>query len=148
MIGNDIVDLILAKTQSNWQRVGFLQKIFTLEEQHLILSSKNPDVMVWLLWSMKEAAYKINNRQTGIRNFAPTSLKCNLDQTTVLIGSQLYYTRSSINSNYIHTVSATSLGQLDKIKTFIYQSPQHPINYKNTNPESISHHGRYLALIF
>ena len=29
MIGNDVVDLQLAKTQSNWQRKGFLEKQFT-----------------------------------------------------------------------------------------------------------------------
>ena len=27
--GNDIVDLSLAKTESNWKRKGFLEKIFT-----------------------------------------------------------------------------------------------------------------------
>ena len=33
MIGNDIVDLNLAKTQSNWQRKGFLERQFTKKEQ-------------------------------------------------------------------------------------------------------------------
>ena len=31
-IGNDIIDLKLAKTQSNWQRKGFLEKQFTQKE--------------------------------------------------------------------------------------------------------------------
>ena len=34
MIGNDIVDLDLARTQSNWQRKGFLDKIFTKKEKN------------------------------------------------------------------------------------------------------------------
>ena len=38
MIGNDIVDLKLAKNQSNWQRKGFLEKQFTEEEQKTILT--------------------------------------------------------------------------------------------------------------
>ena len=36
MIGNDVVDLELAKKESNWQRRGFLSKIFTKNEQRLI----------------------------------------------------------------------------------------------------------------
>ena len=39
-IGNDIVDLNLAKTESNWQRKGFLEKQFTQKEQEEILTQK------------------------------------------------------------------------------------------------------------
>ncbi len=46
MIGNDIVDLVQARFQSNWKRKGFVQKIFTQKEQELIFSSKNPENMV------------------------------------------------------------------------------------------------------
>ncbi|MDN3585633.1 4'-phosphopantetheinyl transferase superfamily protein [Pedobacter aquatilis] len=148
MLGNDIVDLVLAKTQSNWQRKGYLSKIFTSEEESLILSSKNPDTMVWLLWSMKEAAYKINNRQTGIRNFAPKDLKCDLLHATVNINNQIYHTKSSINTAYIHTVSAINLERLENIRTSIYQVPDFPGHYKESNPASTSHHGRYLALVY
>ena len=56
MIGNDIIDLSLAKIESNWQRKGFLEKQFTAKEQQLILEAPNSFVMVWRLWSMKEAA--------------------------------------------------------------------------------------------
>ena len=62
MIGNDIVDLVQARFQSNWKRKGFVQKIFTQKEQELIFSSKNPENMVWNLWTRKESAYKIFNR--------------------------------------------------------------------------------------
>ena len=37
MIGNDIIDLDVAKTESNWKRKGFLDKIFTANEQFQIL---------------------------------------------------------------------------------------------------------------
>ena len=36
MIGNDIIDLSLAETESNWQRKGFLEKQFTAKEQAII----------------------------------------------------------------------------------------------------------------
>ena len=49
MIGNDIVDLDLAQKKSNWRRKGFLNKIFTLQEQSLIHNDFNPERMVWNL---------------------------------------------------------------------------------------------------
>jgi phosphopantetheinyl transferase (holo-ACP synthase) len=63
VIGNDIVDLALARKESNWKRPG-LNKIFTTKEQLLISSAENPNTMVWNLWSRKRAAYKIYNRAT------------------------------------------------------------------------------------
>ena len=78
MIGNDIIDLSLAKTASNWQRKGFLEKQFTANEQQLILEAPNSFVMVWRLWSMKEAAYKIYTQQHTVRFYAPEKFKCKL----------------------------------------------------------------------
>ena len=76
MIGNDIVDLTLARRESNWKRSGFLDKIFTKRELLLILNTQNPEHMVWDFWSRKEAAYKIYNRQTGVRAFIALQLEC------------------------------------------------------------------------
>ena len=39
MVGNDLVDLQIAKSQSNWRRKGFLEKQFTIKEQQLILQN-------------------------------------------------------------------------------------------------------------
>ncbi len=50
MIGNDIIDLNLIRAQSNWQREGFLQKLFSEEEQTLIQNSQDPELNVWLLY--------------------------------------------------------------------------------------------------
>ena len=69
MIGNDVVDLNLAKTQSNWERKGFLGKIFTKKEQEFIFNTKSSFEMVWLLWSMKESAYKIYFKKHSVRFF-------------------------------------------------------------------------------
>jgi hypothetical protein len=41
VIGNDIVDLALARKESNWKRPGYLNKIFTTKEQLLISSAEN-----------------------------------------------------------------------------------------------------------
>jgi len=154
MLGNDIVDLNLAKEQSNWKRKGYLSKIFNEKERALICSTEEADLMVWLLWSMKEAAYKIYNRKTGIREFAPTKLLCTVQANDgfvlgrVSIDDHIYFTQSTFQSSYLHTIASGHQHQLDEIKVYIYESPNHPPKYKNTHPKSTSHHGRYLALIY
>ncbi len=154
MLGNDIVDLDLAKIQSNWRRKNYLNKIFTTDEQLLISSAKNPDEMVWLLWSMKESAYKIHNRTTGIRNFAPKSLKCSIYTSTrqveglVNIDEDTYFTKSDLHLSYLHTVASAVYNELAEIKINIYQSPENLFDYKSTKPGCVSHHGRYLALVY
>ena len=106
MIGNDIIDLKLAAIQSNWQRKGFLNKIFTEEEQYVILNSENSFQTVWLFWSMKESAYKIYVRKHKNRFFAPKKFNCKLISETkgiVYIEQQGYTTSSTIDDNYIFT---------------------------------------------
>ena len=78
MIGNDIVDLKQAAKDSNWKRPRFLDKIFTQKEQSIILSSENNDQMIWLLWGMKEAAYKAYVRQFKHVFFNPKLIQCQL----------------------------------------------------------------------
>ena len=78
MIGNDLVDLKLANIQSNWQRKGFLDKLFTPKEQVYILNADNPFETVWLLWSMKESAYKLYLQQGATRFFNPLKVNCEI----------------------------------------------------------------------
>ena len=46
MIGNDIIDLKLAKKESNYWRPGFLEKQFSSNEQTLIKSTSNTFLLV------------------------------------------------------------------------------------------------------
>ncbi len=107
-IGNDIVDLNLAKTQSNWQRKGFVEKLFTKEEQKEILCAKKPFLKVWLFWSMKEAAYKCYTQEFQERFFSPLKFSCitlNDSSGTVTIGLRKYHIKYKITNNYIHAVA-------------------------------------------
>lgn len=109
MTGNDMVDLATAAVESNWERIGFLQKQFTWEEQQYIQEAAIPEVMVWRLWSMKESAYKIYNRQYGFRFFAPLKFSCHLfDGTTgaVNIETICYQTISTISKEYVYSVAS------------------------------------------
>lgn len=111
MIGNDIVDLAQAKRESNWRRRGYLDKIFTPDEQQLIQAAIDPDQMVWLLWSMKESAYKRAVRRTHNRAFAPSKIACHLTASTadaaegVVFYQGTHQTKSISTSRYISTVA-------------------------------------------
>ncbi|WP_285008942.1 4'-phosphopantetheinyl transferase family protein [Pedobacter faecalis] len=150
MIGNDIVDLRKAEKESNWRRPGYLEKLFTPEEQAMIQSAALPDQMVWLLWSMKESAYKIMSRRRNLRSFAPRKLVCrHLNLTEQSAAGQVtyeqdqYYTSSIVNPGYVYTIACEHKDDLAKVHSII--SPPHS-NYAYSLSGSVSHHGRYLAL--
>ncbi len=163
MIGNDIVDLALARKESNWKRKGFLDKIFTENEKLLILNSDNHSVMVWNLWSRKEAAYKIYNRQTQIRGYFPLKLECfdleTVDNFTfgkVQIKEQVYFTKTELNAEFIYTIAVENKQYFESIKTLnnrynIQKNNLLPNYFENKNsvtkPVSISNHGRFERII-
>lgn len=155
MIGNDIIDLALARKESNWQRKGFLDKIFTNKEQLLILNTQNPEVMVWNLWSRKEAAYKIYNRQTGIRGYFPLQLECiyeNQNSGSVCINDKRYFTETTMDTDCVYTIAVAQNIIFNSIETISLDITIEKINgipfIKNKQtqllkPVSISHHGRF-----
>lgn len=158
MIGNDVVDLEFAKKESNWQRKGFLDKIFTKNEQFLIQKSKNQDITVWCLWSRKEAAYKIWNRETGIRKFNPIQFECfDLESEIgkVQFKNTIYFTKTQILIDYIHTIAVLNKEIFNNIKfiikIIIIEKKKGIPFYINENqeikPVSKSHHGRFESII-
>ncbi len=159
MIGNDIVDLALALKESNWKRKGYLAKIFTKLEQLLIIKSENPDNMVWNLWSRKEAAYKIFNRNTEVKIYNPIQFKCYDTYKSigkVMNNGVVYYTKTEINLDYIHTVSVLNITDFESIKLLnrtneiikIEGIPYLKVaNNKEMNPISISNHGRFEKIV-
>ena len=163
MIGNDIIDLALARKESNWKRKGFLDKIFTPKEQLLISNSENPEITVWNLWSRKEAAYKIYNRQTQIRAFIPLQLECSDIEISngiiygkVICYNTVYFTKTVINAEFIETNAVLNPQDFDTIKTInpsknIIKTNGIP-NYFDSEhniwkPISKSHHGRFERII-
>ncbi|QSW88860.1 4-phosphopantetheinyl transferase family protein [Flavobacterium endoglycinae] len=157
MIGNDIIDLAQSRIESNWQRKGFIEKLFTTEEQQFIKEYHEPEIMVWLLWSMKEAAYKIYNRQTKIREFSPKKLCCSFDslkfdqvEGKVSCGEKAYYTQTVITNECIHTIAVNDFKDINNV--IEVENPEivkdkNGIPYLKTAETlqdiSISHHGRF-----
>ena len=155
MIGNDVIDLAAARKESNWRRSGFLQKIFSDYEKAVITKYPDPEVMVWVLWSMKESAYKIYNRDTGIRAFIPHLLECTIDPKNTLSGSviiknQTYFTRTIIENEMIHTVAVKDIKDFSRVSEVdcsdvIKDKSGLPFCnlFQPETPASVSHHGRF-----
>ncbi|SFJ83262.1 4'-phosphopantetheinyl transferase family protein [Myroides guanonis] len=163
MIGNDVIDLSLSRRESDWQRKGFIQKLFTTKEQRLIVNNSNSETIVWLFWSMKEAAYKIHNRQTKRREFIPQKFECLIltETTTCVTGivrflDMVYYTKTDISIEFLHTVAVTSLNDLEDIIQIERRGigkDEHGIPYllsaqnKHQQAVSISNHGRFEKVV-
>lgn len=159
MIGNDIIDLAFARKESNWQRPGFLNKIFTPDEQWLIANAKNPEIMVWNLWSRKEAAYKIYNRETGNRAYIPIELACSYENEssgTVFCNGYTFYTQTNFLYDSIHTVALSQKDSFERVitldcKTEIIKKDGVPFAFDHISNQfltvSKSHHGRFTSIV-
>lgn len=103
MVGNDIVDIAYTKNNSNWERPRFLEKLFTPIEQQLIYSAKMPSIMVWRLWSMKEAAYKLYTQINPSRFYNPKGFECEINNTVNIVRFTDFtcYVETKTTSDYI-----------------------------------------------
>jgi len=155
MIGNDIIDVELTRTESNWKRKGLLEKLFTANEQKIILLSENPEIMVWNLWSRKEAAYKIYHRQTKKRVFIPKRIECETIRLQkeqfyglVTIEGSAYVTRTEMTSGYIYTEATLHSKNFELIQP-IHSSDVFKDQYGiphakiSENAVSITNHGAF-----
>lgn len=127
MTGNDVVDITLAAAESNWQRKGFMEKIFTRREQSCINSSANPARMLWKLWTMKESAYKLYCRLYGGRFFAPQKFSCILlpgNKGQVTYDGFCCQTISRITKNYVYSIARKSSSENDKFINECFRIPQ------------------------
>ena len=157
MIGNDVVDLQLAKIESNWRRIGFVDKIFTKNEQIFLFLSENIEISIWNLWSRKEAAYKIWNRQTSERKFNPIQFECKniFGNDVVQFENIIYFTNTQILESHIHSIAVTKKSDLNRIKFIsnnIKISKENNIPFlinKNQKKEIISksNHGKFEFIV-
>lgn len=59
-IGNDIVAYKHKRCIGKWRDARFLQKILTEKEITQLQLQTNKDAYLWMLWTLKEAAYKLS----------------------------------------------------------------------------------------
>lgn len=155
MIGNDIVDRELAAVQSNWQRQGWLEKLFTPTEQQYIQTAADPELTVWILWSRKEAAYKIYHRQTQIRAFNPKYFHCDISGNPigkVVIGKRSYYVKTELTSEYVYSIAVTQKNDFDRIEEIeldAVKMDSKGIPFEKCRKLAVSktHHGRFEKVV-
>ena len=128
MIGNDIVDIAEAKQKSNWQRARFLDKLYTFHEQQLIQNSDHHFLMVWRLWSMKEAGYKLYTQLHPSRFYNPKQFECEIidSEGKVSYKDFICFVKTKVTSQYI--ISESRLVATDMISECIKMndgSPKH-----------------------
>ena len=156
-IGNDIVDLKVAKIQSNWKRTGYLNKIFTQKEQKFISESENQNETVWHLWSRKEAVYKIIIQKGGIRGYYPIKIEClnlDLNNGVVCFKNQYFYTKTTVLNDAIYSIAVENKNHFNRLYEIKEANCIEKINglpYVKIGQKyqlaSKTHHGRFEKII-
>ncbi len=111
MIGNDLIDLVTARKNSRLKNSRFRKKIFTAREENIIDKNNDPEATFWLLWSMKEAAYKIHQQETNSApRLNPVKFECfpSEDRKTgkVMAFGKNYFTRTQFLEGFIHSIAS------------------------------------------
>jgi Phosphopantetheinyl transferase (holo-ACP synthase) len=123
MIGNDIVDLKQASLKSNWERPGFIKKVFSADEQTLIKDAEDPFETVWRIWSMKESAYKLflQKNSKAKREFYPSKIKTKIltpKKGEVFLNNAKILTQTHTHSSYIFTTALSDSNILNETAIF------------------------------
>lgn len=139
-IGHDIIDLKLAKKESNIFRRGYLDKILTEYEQSLMQKTVDPCLCFWQIWSMKEAVYKILRQKGEERGYYPKKIeikKLDLINGQVCYGKYFFYTQTTLNTDYIETIA---LENRRHFKNIIKLKNDTVLNKNQEVPYIIKHH--------
>ena len=117
MIGNDVVHLPTARKESNPFRPGWIDKVFSVSEQSFLYDCRNKEISLWTLWSIKEATYKIHQRQFKLKPiFNPKDIEVDCSSVTggsakSRIGGKKYSIRYQYQSECIHSIARISSEQ-------------------------------------
>lgn len=71
MLGNDIIDLEEVLRSGQARRAGFQERICTLSELSPLQKDFTEELGIWILWALKESAYKCYIQAGGLPIFAP-----------------------------------------------------------------------------
>lgn len=177
MIGNDIVDLTLARKENKSGLDRYLRKVFSEKEIEMIRSSEDPELVLWQLWSMKEATYKAHQRNTNFKKILnPIKYQCDLTTVSVDIDNYSYKLSCTITSDYVHSYISWEKDQVKILKNSDHlnanllevlseannMKKEALLYFKNANhlpvyslqnkleplPLSLSHHGQFAAIVF
>ncbi|GAA4323507.1 hypothetical protein GCM10023115_52290 [Pontixanthobacter gangjinensis] len=119
MIGNDIIDLKLARAENKAANSRYLAKAFTSGEIRRIGLDADPELTLWTLWAMKETAYKAHQRRYNLpRRINPKSFECSLHDSVqrgcVKVNTDLYQVCIERSLDYIHVFTSETSPQQKK----------------------------------
>ena len=134
MIGNDIIDLKYAHSSPKHLTRRYLDKVLTSCEKVLMQQAPEKVSCFWTCWALKESAYKITNKLSGVRRFNPKQYKCRFSNDlsgkpfTAEVETTFGTFRAQVNLNehYINVLANTELltpvqKQVHKINTCDHQ---------------------------
>jgi len=177
IIGNDLIDLEIALDKPRRNNDRFLSKVFSDNEISQIHSYSNPELAIWKMWSMKEAAYKAHQRLFQISaRLDPVTYECDLDNLSVSKNQNIYIIKSVQDENHIYSwlefknldhikISYSTNYKSEFLKEFSIRTghdlqniefrknklgiPELLLQNTGTSlPISITHHGRFAAICF
>lgn len=156
-IGNDIIDLKLARLESNIFRKGYLDKILSSAEQKIMFESEYPWLQFWIFWNQKEAVYKLMRQKGENRGYYP--LKIEIQNSDFKLGkvsfkNQIYYTQTKINDDRLETISLEDPNNFNRIKSLnsnmqFLRNDEIPFIEMNKKKQALSksHHGRFESCV-
>ena len=122
MIGFDLVDLQFALGSKHQNDPRFIHKIYSKEEQlNFSNSLKDPSIQ-WVMWSMKESAYKaipseiqedFNPKKFHINTFIANK---NFFEGQVQHNEQLFHCRCEIKNNRISAIALKHKKEFENVK--------------------------------
>jgi len=108
MLGNDIIDLQEVLHSGQASRAGFQGRICTLSELSPLQKDFTIELSIWILWALKESAYKCYIQAGGLPLFAPkkfvaTVEKINKHQLSAFLETPkgVFNSQVRINKSYV-----------------------------------------------
>lgn len=174
MLGNDIVDLTLAKHQTRWHTATFQEKVLHPVETEKFKNNALGFTAFWKIWSIKESVYKAHQREKNhLPKFNPFHFlveEISENKSRVCVEGLQYEVLSYISSNLIYSFtkgenvhSFQNFEIAAKNSSFIPDLKRSDVNLKlskNQNgipflnqqnksvPISLTHHGKYFACLY
>ncbi len=108
MLGNDIVDLADPETRSGGQHPRFDERVFAQSERAVLARNSDPTRMRWILWAVKESAYKALRRMRPGTVFSPPRFVVDLDPQldgTVTVGNEYCRAHVEIDGACVHAIA-------------------------------------------
>lgn len=124
LLGNDVIDLQFARPLEKSRDSRFVDRVFTPLERDCIRASFDPEWTLWILWSAKEAAFKITRKLNPQAVFAHQAFSANRATLDLILHSpkahalkggleiQPFALQWACTNDHIHCVASTGSAQV------------------------------------